>query len=399
MPTRIIFKKDKFVSDYNLTPERIEKACVDWSILETIFNDYIDRTENLKVAAITLSETLRNCGAVHSLKFRIKDPEHLIEKIVRKKEEKPDRTIDLNNYLEEITDCVGIRALHLFKDGWEAIHDFISENCDVLGHGQANIRNGDSGALLEAYLKRGCEHVVHKYGYRSVHYIVSQRTGKKNYCAEIQVRTIFEEGWSEIDHHVRYPYRLDDEVLAEYLQIFNRLAGSADEMGTFIKRFSGILEDLRRKHAATLEKNTALFNQLQQQIEKLGIVESEKRSLQQKVDEIQKAKTSATQNDWLSALPALDAPHSFSHLTERFHAWDSGAAAISALASQPLDLASKIIEMNDSSAKFVSAFLNGPIPSFLKTLPSPTTSISPNSPTPSLANLHNPTKLTPKPNP
>ena len=53
---------------------------------------------------------------------------------------------------------------------------------------------------------------------------------------EIQVRTVFEEAWSEIDHIIRYPYDVDNPVLTEYLAIFNRIVGSADEMGMFIKK-------------------------------------------------------------------------------------------------------------------------------------------------------------------
>ena len=52
---------------------------------------------------------------------------------------------------------------------------------------------------------------------------------------EMQVRTVFEEAWSEIDHIIRYPYDVNNPILNEYLSIFNRIVGSADEMGTFIK--------------------------------------------------------------------------------------------------------------------------------------------------------------------
>ena len=58
---------------------------------------------------------------------------------------------------------------------------------------------------------------------------------KHHYTIELQVRTIFEEAWSEIDHKIRYPYFMHDKLFSEYLLILNRLAGSADEMGTYIK--------------------------------------------------------------------------------------------------------------------------------------------------------------------
>ena len=81
-----------------------------------------------------------------------------------------------------------------------------------------------------------CQIVRHPFGYRSVHYLLALKPSKNLMVAELQVRTIFEEAWSEIDHHIRYPYQADNPILGNYLEIFNRLAGSADEMGSFIIR-------------------------------------------------------------------------------------------------------------------------------------------------------------------
>lgn len=61
-------------------------------------------------------------------------------------------------------------------------------------------------------------------------------TKQDEVLVEIQVRTVFEEAWSEIDHLMRYPYDVDNPIITEYLGIFNRIVGSADEMGMFIKK-------------------------------------------------------------------------------------------------------------------------------------------------------------------
>ena len=68
-----------------------------------------------------------------------------------------------------------------------------------------------------------------------MHYVLESSPMKNRVLAEVQVRTIFEEGWSEIDHKIRYPNFSKDESVKSFLAIFNRLAGSADEMGTFVK--------------------------------------------------------------------------------------------------------------------------------------------------------------------
>jgi hypothetical protein len=99
----------------------------------------------------------------------------------------------------------------------------------------ANVCEGDRSELIEKFKSQGLEILKHKYGYRSVHYQILLVHNKKEITAEIQVRTLFEEAWSEIDHRMRYPYNLNDKLVSEYLVIFNRLAGSADEMGSFIK--------------------------------------------------------------------------------------------------------------------------------------------------------------------
>ena len=60
-----------------------------------------------------------------------------------------------------------------------------------------------------------------------MHYLVGiDITKTLNISVEIQVRTVFEEAWSEIDHIMRYPYDVDNPIITEYLGIFNRIVGS-----------------------------------------------------------------------------------------------------------------------------------------------------------------------------
>ena len=53
---------------------------------------------------------------------------------------------------------------------------------------------------------------------------------------EIQGRTLFEEGWSEIDHDIVYPYFKDDIMLNDFSTLLNRLSGMADEMSSYFRR-------------------------------------------------------------------------------------------------------------------------------------------------------------------
>jgi ppGpp synthetase/RelA/SpoT-type nucleotidyltranferase len=48
------------------------------------------------------------------------------------------------------------------------------------------------------YKEKGFLAKCHPYGYRSVHYVVEAKSTPQTTLVEIQVRTIFEEAWSEI---------------------------------------------------------------------------------------------------------------------------------------------------------------------------------------------------------
>ena len=54
---------------------------------------------------------------------------------------------------------------------------------------------------------------------------------------------MFEEGWSEIDHDIVYPYHKDDEMLTEYSTLLNRLAGMADEMSSYFRKLKQMREE------------------------------------------------------------------------------------------------------------------------------------------------------------
>lgn len=220
-----------FLQKYNITIKEYEESGVCWDNLLEIYNDYLILRPKLENIAKFISDTLRSADKVHSIRYRTKDPEHLLEKIIRKKK----FDVTSKNYLEKITDLIGIRALHLYKDDWESIHDFINDNWLLKENVTALVRTGDSKDLLELYSKKNCDIKEHEMGYRSVHYIIECSATKEKIFAEIQVRTIIEEAWSEIDHQIRYPYNINDKMLQNYLATFNRLAGTADEMGTLLK--------------------------------------------------------------------------------------------------------------------------------------------------------------------
>jgi hypothetical protein len=118
---------------------------------------------------------------------------------------------------------------------------------------------------------------------------VAAKLSKKVVLVEIQVRTIFEEGWSEIDHLIRYPYVKDNPILEQYLVMFNRLAGSADEMGTFLLSLKTYLEQQDEIQKNLQGELTNKEGELRRIIRKLRISSDEKRELDGKIAALSKS--------------------------------------------------------------------------------------------------------------
>jgi putative GTP pyrophosphokinase len=243
-----LIEKDKFLEIYRIDPKDYEKTKLKWTELEKIFSDYISNLDKFNIIADSINKYLLTCKNVHSVRSRVKDPEHLVEKIIRKEINNQERNINIDNYLEEITDLIGVRALHLFKSDWIEIHDHIAKKWDFVEDPIEYKREGDDCSYSEALKSKGIVEKVHDNGYRSLHYIIKEKyLRNKEVKIELQVRTIFEEGWSEIDHRLRYPYYVGNAYLENSLLILNRLAGSADEMAEFIQALIEIMRKQEEK--------------------------------------------------------------------------------------------------------------------------------------------------------
>lgn len=79
--------KNEFLKKYFIDEKEFENAKIDWSEIVAIYNDYLPRINDYERVAVFISESLRGAENVHSVKYRVKNPEHLIEKIIRKKSE------------------------------------------------------------------------------------------------------------------------------------------------------------------------------------------------------------------------------------------------------------------------------------------------------------------------
>lgn len=218
-----------FRATYPTAEKHWAKSGVSWSELEAIRADHLARISSLQNTANAFATALQEIEGVHSTRVRVKHPDHVIEKIVRKRADGKD--ITLENYREKLTDLIGARALHLFKYNWAQIHDSIVAIWEEHEPPKAYIRQGDPTSLYER-VPIAVE--VHPKNYRSVHYVIKTNFSRDTHPIEVQVRTLSEEAWGEIDHSVRYPYFEGDPALELSCALLSRLTGSVDELASLI---------------------------------------------------------------------------------------------------------------------------------------------------------------------
>lgn len=121
--------RQRFLVKYNISQDRFRESLLSWDTLREIADDFeVHRDEHLNTVQ-EYALAIQQCSSVHSLSFRVKDTEHLIEKIIRKngKYAAEGKAVTKNNYKEYITDLMGLRILLLFKEDWSEIHSFLTE--------------------------------------------------------------------------------------------------------------------------------------------------------------------------------------------------------------------------------------------------------------------------------
>lgn len=249
-----MIEKEVYLSKYNIAESDLEKAQITWEELELIANEYEAMDAELHVIGKDfIDEYLYDIekAGIHSYRYRTKSVEHLLEKIIRKKKENPEKFdgLDHTNFHKFITDLIGVRVFFLYREDWIHFHNYITHRFennpeiyieDRLVDFDENINHYYIAEKPKVYKRAGDSKIydsneieIKSDGiYRSLHYIIKYR----GYYVEIQGRTLFEEGWSEIDHDIVYPYYKDDEMLNNFSGLLNRLSGMADEMSSYFRK-------------------------------------------------------------------------------------------------------------------------------------------------------------------
>ena len=144
-----------------------------------------------------LGETLKDKKInVHSIDSRAKDVDSYYKKAIKPSDVAPNEP-KYKNPIKEITDKAGVRIITYFPKTISEVQDIISQEFKIV-----ELDDKSKSLISEE-----------KFGYHSIQYIIkfkSERVSLPEYRrfkgleAEIQVRTILQHAWAEIEHDIQY---------------------------------------------------------------------------------------------------------------------------------------------------------------------------------------------------
>lgn len=215
------------------------------------YNENQDLYNNLKDKLIVLiKELLLEKVNYHHIYSRVKEKNSLEKKI--------DTKDGKYSIIDDITDVIGCRIISYFEDDVEKIVNIIRKEFDIDEENSINKK-----AILES----------DKFGYLS-HHLVCKISKKrlslpeyekyKDIKFEIQIRSILQHAWAEIEHDIGYKSSVG--IPKELKRKFSRIAGlleTADENFCEIKKAIEIYQEKIEKDKNELFQTDLNLNSLQ----------------------------------------------------------------------------------------------------------------------------------------
>jgi ppGpp synthetase/RelA/SpoT-type nucleotidyltranferase len=211
----------------------------DDDLIQSIVDTFDASESRIKLFLDQLFAALDSSGDlaehIHSMKSRLKHPDHLRGKLERKlarsSEEGVPFAITPGNLLTTVTDLAGIRILHLYtrqiRDIDRILRELFEENSYALIEGPfARTWDDESRAF---FAECGIETQLSPNLYTSVHYVVGSASRTAMTC-EVQVRTLMEEAWGEVDHQLNYPTPTEVFSSREQLKVLARVVSGATRL-------------------------------------------------------------------------------------------------------------------------------------------------------------------------
>lgn len=200
---------------------------------------------------------------IHSVKHRLKDTTHLTEKVHRKLIPDPEsHQIEIEegwnpeDIFKSLTDLAGVRVLLLHQKQFEPVHLELMKKVEsgdwhFYEPPKAYTWDPDSANY---FVTLGIETKIKESHYTSVHYVIRPRRESLIAC-EIQVRTLFEEIWGEVDHTLNYPSPTDSISCKEQLRVLAKVVGAGSRLVDSI--FNSAAVDAKPKAEAVVTNPAA----------------------------------------------------------------------------------------------------------------------------------------------
>jgi ppGpp synthetase/RelA/SpoT-type nucleotidyltranferase len=207
--------------------------------IERLVQEYEAQREKIGISLGQLLKALTDSTElaphVHSFRSRLKDPDTLRAKLTRKlldqKKKRKPFAVTPSNLLIRVTDLAGIRILHLYT---RQIQDINRILLAILSEYRYSIREGPFARTWDDESRdffRSCGIKTQKSPtmYTSVHYVVGSAS-RTLVTFEIQVRTLMEEVWGEVDHSMNYPVPSDVFACREQVKVLARVTSGATRL-------------------------------------------------------------------------------------------------------------------------------------------------------------------------
>ncbi|MCI6018933.1 MAG: hypothetical protein MRZ59_08825 [Clostridiales bacterium] len=185
-------------------------------VLTTILNEYYQNLDVYKKLKYDVEEIITNLlddnqVKISNMTLRIKSEQALKNKVLSKAK---------YDHLDEITDILGCRIVTLFESDVEKIFEALKKTFDIV-------------EIVDKRKKHRVNHI--EFGYTSLHLVVQFTDSRcelveykkyKNIKFEIQLRTVLQHAWAEVEHGLGYKSFYEPPM--EIKRKLNRLAATLE---------------------------------------------------------------------------------------------------------------------------------------------------------------------------
>jgi len=238
---------------------------VDFKSLEEYYENnkkvYEKELKTIDDLFVDARDSYKNPTPIYSTKCRVKNIQSAYLKLKRK-EAKAEKADNKEVTIDTIKDYAGMRVLCLFERDILDVYEFTLQLMKKKGYNLHEIEfyNIDtkyenkllnkSKSIDEDYLKI-IERKHKDSGYKSIHFLYSLKLNNKEFYIEIQLRTLFQDIWGELEHSIIYKHGYVNPYISnEFKLLANQLQIDDDRVSA--------LKDMSLDEKIEIEKSDAL---------------------------------------------------------------------------------------------------------------------------------------------